>query len=190
LFIWLIWKRTGLPVEALTAVVFSFSLALAFFFLTTKHVKTALIGDITQVRLPMTLMSLLLCTAIFLSVKKMAPKIVLLSISRDLGKSRMIKSQVINFIYLMSVAVLIALGVRIVGGLMTAALVAIPACTSRNLIHANLYGYMFLSMAFGVLSCGIGILLYVLTGINAGPLIIIVSSVFFAGSLIFSHRRI
>ena len=58
---------------------------------------------------------------------------------------------------------------------MTAALVAIPACTGRNL-SKNLFQYSYGSMIVGVISCISGILLFKYTNIPAGPLIIISSS--------------
>lgn len=71
---------------------------------------------------------------------------------------------------------------------MTAALVAIPAYTSKNL-SKNLFQYSYGSMFFGSLSCILGILVFGLTNIPAGPLIIIFSSIFFLISLFFSTKN-
>ena len=82
---------------------------------------------------------------------------ILLSISQDIAQSRSISSSKYNFIYLGCIALIVALGVRIIGGLMTAALVAIPASTSKN-ISTNLRQYAYLSFFCGGFSCIMGVL--------------------------------
>jgi zinc transport system permease protein len=62
-----------------------------------------------------------------------------------------------NFIFLACIALTVALGVRVVGGLLTAALVAIPASTSRNLSQ-NLFQYSYGGMILGSLAGILGIL--------------------------------
>ena len=74
------------------------------------------------------------------------------------------------------------MGVRIVGGLMTAALVAIPACTSKNL-SKGLTQYSYGSMLLGSLACVAGTCVFIITMVPAGPLIIIFSSFLFLISL-------
>jgi ABC-type Mn2+/Zn2+ transport system permease subunit len=71
-----------------------------------------------------------------------------------------------------------------VGGLLTAALVAIPASAARNLSR-NLAQYAFGAMIIGGLSSSLGILTFKLTGFPAGPLIILASTLIFLISLIF-----
>ena len=83
-----------------------------------------------------------------------------------------------NLIYLASIAIIVALGVDLVGGLMTAALVAIPASSGRN-ISRKLTQFTFASTAFGVGSAIIGIVASTLSGLPAGPLVIITSAIIF-----------
>jgi zinc transport system permease protein len=82
----------------------------------------------------------------------------------------------------------VSLGAKIVGGLMTAALVAIPACTSRNL-SKNIFQYALAGLIFGGLSCLLGILGSNFTSIPAGLLIIFISVFFFLISLIFNFYK-
>ena len=182
--IWLIEIRTKLPMEALTAVVFASGVAIAFLFLPIAKAETALIGDISKVGFWDTLIVSFLCLFLFIIVKKIYSKMTLINISEDLAKSEGINVEKYNLLYLFSIAIIVALGVKVVGGLLTAALVAIPAATSRNL-SKNLFQFSFDGMLFGVLSSLLGILLFKLTGFPAGPLIILVSTFFFLTSLIF-----
>jgi ABC-type Mn2+/Zn2+ transport system permease subunit len=68
------------------------------------------------------------------------------------------------------------------GGLMTAALVAIPASTARNM-SKSLTQYSYGGLILGGLACILGIVGFKLTGLAAGPLIVIVGAFFFLVSL-------
>ncbi len=181
--IWLFQKRTSIPTEALSAVVFASSLSVAFLFLPEEKTAQALIGDISQISFTTVAVTVILSVIVFITTKKIFSKMVLISISKGLAQTSGINIKKYNFIYLVCIALTVALGVRIVGGLMTAALVAIPACTSRN-VSKNLFQYSYGGMILGSLSCVLGILIFKITNIPAGPLIIIVSAVFFLLSLI------
>jgi ABC-type Mn2+/Zn2+ transport system permease subunit len=109
---------------------------------------------------------------------------VLISISEDLAKVEGVNVEKYNLIYLACIAIIVSLGVRIVGGLMTAALVAIPACTSRNLTK-NLSQYSFGGLILGSLSSFLGVLAFKFTLVPTGPSIILISTLFFIASLIF-----
>ena len=183
ILIWLFEIRTKLPMEALTAVVFASSVAVAFLFLPEEKTVQALIGDISQISLSTTIITIVLSLIVLFVTKKIFSDMILISISEDLAKVQKINVKKYNLIYLACIAITVALGVRIVGGLLTAALVAIPACTSRNL-SKNLFQYSYGGLILGALACALGIIGFKFTGINAGPLIIIASAVFFLISLI------
>jgi len=85
-------------------------------------------------------------------------------------------------VYLLLIALIVALGVKVVGGLLTAAIVAIPAVTSRNLAK-TIAQYKFLALSFGILSSAFGIFLSQLTMLPAGPLIIVSSAFLFLISI-------
>ena len=184
ILIWLFEIKTHLPMEALTAVVFASGAAVAFLILPSGKTVTALVGDISQVEFLGGVISIILATTVFLAVRKIFPKMVLCGISEDLAKVQGISVKKYNFIFLASIALIVALGVKIVGGLLTAALIAIPACTARN-FSRSLSQYAYGGLIAGSLGCVLGILLFKLTGFPAGPLIILVSTFFFLISLIF-----
>jgi ABC-type Mn2+/Zn2+ transport system permease subunit len=172
--------------EALTAVVFAFGVAAAFLFLPVGQAETALVGDISKVRLDEAAISVTLCLVLFLIVRRIYSKIVLINISEELARSDQINVKKVNLIYLASIAVIVALGVKMVGGLLTAALVAIPASTARNLSR-NLTQYALGAMIIGALSSFLGILLFRMTGFPAGPLIILVGTFVFLISMVFKR---
>jgi hypothetical protein len=68
--------------------------------------------------------------------------------------------EIINYQHL--IAIIVALGVKMVGGLLTAALVAIPASTSRNLSR-NVSHYILGAVLIGSLSSCVGIFISAFT---------------------------
>lgn len=184
ILIWLIEMRTKLPLEALTAIVFSTSLAIAFLFLPEEQTTEALIGDISKITVIDTIITVALSLVIFLVTKKILSNMIFASISEDLARVRGINIKKMNLIYLICIALVVAIGVKVVGGLLTAALVAIPASASKN-ISKNLFQYSYGGLILGSAAGILGILGFEFTNIPAGPLIIIASTIFFLISLIF-----
>jgi ABC-type Mn2+/Zn2+ transport system permease subunit len=180
--IWLFERKTKLPTEALTAVVFATGVAVAFFFLPIEQAEAALVGDISSVHLDDAAFAIAICAVVFFVVEMIYPKMTLINISEDIAKSQKINVGKYNLVYLLLIALIVALGVKVVGGLLTAAIVAIPAVTSRNLAK-NLVQYKFLALSFGILSSAVGIFLSQLTMLPAGPLIIVSSAFLFLISI-------
>ncbi|HOK35512.1 MAG TPA: metal ABC transporter permease [Candidatus Pacearchaeota archaeon] len=186
ILIWFFEKKTKLPMEALTAIVFVAGVAISFLFLPIEEAETALVGDITKITLRDVIINVVLCLLIFFTVKKIYPKMVLINISEDLAKAEKINVEKYNFIYLLIVAIIVSLGAKMVGGLLTTALIAIPSATSRN-VSKSLSQFSLFGLLFGVLSTLLGILLFKITGLPAGPLIVIVATLFFLISIIFKN---
>ena len=185
--IWFFELKTKLPMEALTAIVFSIGVAIAFLFLPIEQAEQALLGDISKVGVLETILSVLLALLIFVLVKKIFSKMVLINVSEDLAKSEGINVKKYNFIYLFCVAVIVALGVKLVGGLLTAAMVAIPASTSR-VLSRTVRSYYLLALFFGAGSAVFGILLSNVVNFPAGPLIILINGLCFLIALVFKKK--
>lgn len=184
LAIWFLEKKTYLPTETLVGVIFVLSLALGFLITPEPELFEALIGDISQVSLVDTAASIILSIFVLYVISKIYPKVMLASISEDLAAVNKINISKYNFIYLLAIAIIVALGVKMVGSLLIGALVIIPAAASR-IFSANMKQYAFWSVLFGVLSCVFGILLSGIIQLPVGPLIILVCIVFFVVSLVF-----
>jgi zinc transport system permease protein len=182
--IWMFEIRTKLPMEALTALVFASGVAIAFLFLPVGQAETALVGDITKTNPGETAVAVAISLALVLAVHRNYAKLVLVNVSEDLAISEGINVKQLNLLYLLLIAVIVALGVKMVGGLLTAALVAIPPSVARNL-GRNLHQYALGAMAVGIASSFLGILLFKLTGYPAGPLIILVGALLFLASMMF-----
>jgi zinc transport system permease protein len=184
--IWLFEMRTKLPMEALTAVVFASGVAIAFLFLPIEQAEAALVGNISNVNYWDSTISVVVAALIFLIIMKIYQKTVLINISEDLAKSQGISVKEYNFVYLFLIAIIVALGAKIVGGLLTAALVAIPACSARNLSQ-NMFQYAFGAIVIGIASSFLGVFISEFSGFPAGPLIILANAVIFLISTIFKR---
>ncbi len=180
--IWLLEIRTKLAMEALTAIVFATGVAIAFLFLPIDKAEAALVGDISKVGIYDTLASMVLGTLVVVIINRSYSKILLINIHEDVAKTEGIDVKLYNLIYLSSIAIIVALGVDLVGGLMTAALVAIPAAAARN-VSRTLGQFGATAGLFGVASAALGIVLSTITALPAGPLVILASGIIFLATV-------
>ena len=187
LLIWLFEMRTKLPMEALTGIVFTSSVAIAFLFLPESKVSTALIGDISQIGFWDTLISVILCLIIFLVLKKIFSKMILANLSENLAKVEHVNVRKYNLVYLICIAIVVALGIKITGSLLMGALVITPAAAARNFSH-NLSQYSGGALIIGIISCVSGVLFFKIIDLPAGPFVILTASLIFLISLIFKQK--
>jgi len=187
ILIWLLEIKTKAPIEALTGLVFASGCALGFLILpfSDEHqLEEALIGDITKISFSDTILTIILCSLIFLIIRKIYSKLVLTEISEDLAKTEGIRVKKYNFIYLACIAIIVALTVKLVGGLLPVALIVTPSLTARNFSKSS-FQYSFGSLIFGVISATFGIFLSQITNFPAGLLIILSGFLIFLISIIF-----
>lgn len=182
--VWLFGNRTVLPTEALVGVVFVASLAVGFLLLPEKDLEGALIGDISSVGFLAATVTVFLSVFVFWMLHRMYKDIVLSGVSEDLASVQRINIKKQNFIFLILVSIIVALGIKVTGSLLAGALVIIPAAASRN-FSKNLGQYSFYSVFLGMFGAGVGIFLFKVFGFPAGPAIILTSVLFFLFSLIF-----
>ncbi len=181
--IWLLNYATKLSFESLTGVIFALSLAISFLVLPQGEIDIALLGDISQVSGMVVLIGCSASFGIYILVRSVYNHLIIGMISEESALVEGIPLKRDNLIYMLCIGLVVALGVRIVGGLMTAALVTIPAASANN-ISRSLPQYTGLSLMFGALSCIMGIFFHGYSHYPVGPLIILSSGVFFALSLV------
>lgn len=177
-------KNTALPSETLVGIFFTLSLAIGLILTPKAELLEALFGDITKVGLFDAAATALLVIIIFLVMSKISRSVMLGIISKDLTKSMGIKADQINFIFLVLVSIIVALGLKVAGTLLMGSLVIIPAAAARN-ISVSLSRYTGISILFGALSALIGIPLAFYLNLPPGPIIVLSSGVIFLVTLLF-----
>jgi len=185
--IWLFEIRTNLPMEALTGVIFTTSVAIAFLFLPESEISTALIGDISRINVLDTVVSVILSVIIFLILRRIFNQMVLANLSENLAKVEHIDVKKYNFIYLVCIALVVALGIKVTGSLLMGALVITPAAAARNLSR-NLSQYSYGALVIGIISCVAGVLIFKFFDLSAGPFVILTATLIFLISLIFKKK--
>ncbi len=189
IFIWLFEKRTKLPMENLAAVIFAIGVGTALLFLPIGKAEEALVGSINKITPRETAVVVSLSILIFFAVKKLYQKMMLINIDEDLAIREGINVRNYNLFYLLSIAIIIALSVYLVGGLITAALVAIPAATAKN-VSWDLQSYIKLAIFFGVICTIAGIAIAHFSHLPIGPMIIVTNAALFLVSVIFMKRAV
>lgn len=181
-------RKTTLPSETLIGIFFTLSLALGLILTPQPDLLEALFGDITKVSnadLYLTAFSVLI---MLLIIPRITKGLVLGVISKDLTRSLGIKINTINFIFLLLVSIVVALGLKVAGTLLMGSLVIIPAAAAKNLSN-SLSSYSLWAMLFGAVSSLAGILLSLYIGFTPGPIIVLVSGVIFLITLFFKSEN-
>jgi ABC-type Mn2+/Zn2+ transport system permease subunit len=187
LFVWYLDLKTTIPAETLTAIAFAVGVSIAVIFLPIDKAEEALAGNIDTISITITIMTVILSIIVFITIKKIFNKMVLLNISEDLAKVEGINVKKYTLIYFLAIAIIVALGVKLVGVLLTVALIAIPAATAQNLA-TSMKSYTRLSILFGTLSPILGLTLSNFTTIPTGILIILSGAFLFLISLLFRKK--
>lgn len=187
ILIWLLEKKTKLPMENLAAIIFASGVGTALLILPIGKAEEALIGNISQITPLETLWTVTLSILVFLVISKIYRKMMLINVYEDLATVEGVNTGLYNLFYLLSIAAVVALGVYLVGGLITAALIAIPAASAKN-ISGNLRSYVRWSIAFGVISAILGISVGRFWQLPIGPCIIISGVILFLLT-VFIHKK-
>ncbi len=178
LTIWLIETKTKLPSEAVVGVVFTLSLAVGFLIVPDAEALEALFGDISRISLFDGFLAIILSIFVFVITLKIYKKMILGTISDELSEVLGFNNRKMNLIYLLLVAIVVALGIKIVGSLLMGALVVIPAAAAKN-IAGSLAAYTFLSIVIGIIGALAGIFLSMIFALPTGPLMILSSAFIF-----------
>ena len=104
-------------------------------------------------------------------------------ISKELALASRIKVERINLIFLLLVAIIVAVGIKEVGTLLVGAVVIVPAAAAKT-ISTTLSRYSLMSAIFGLASATLGVMLSSYVNLPAGPLVVIVGTAIFAGGFL------
>lgn len=180
--VWYLQERTALPTETLVGVFFTTSLAVGLLLTPEHELLEALFGDITRASVTDVVISFGAVLMVLTLLSRITRPLILSTISQDLARTNGVATGRVHFLFLLVVAVIVGLGIRVTGTILTGALVIIPAATARN-ITRSLASYTTASSMIGALTAGAGVMLSTMTPAPAGPLIILAAGFVFVTSL-------
>lgn len=175
---WYLQKSTSVPIDAIIGVLFVLALAIGVLITPQVDLLEALFGDISTVTLLDAVVTAVVSVFVILVTRAIYDGLVLTMISTELAVSSRVKVEQVNLVYLLLVAMIVAIGIKEVGTLLVGAVVIVPAVAART-VSRSLRSYSLLSIAFGAVSALLGVLLSGLVGVPAGPLIVIIGALIF-----------
>lgn len=182
--IWLVEHKTELPVESVVGLFFTISLAVGVLITPDEHLVEALFGDISKITALDTAIAVAISLVVVFVMHAISRGFILGTISGDLAKASGVKVAKNNFVFMLLVALIVALGIKVVGTLLMGALVIIPAIASKN-ITSSMAGYTKASAVIGLVSLVGGILLANSLGLPPGPLAVLTSAGIFLVTIAF-----
>jgi len=176
--VWYLGERSEGYIESLVGIFFTASLAIGILITPEPEIFESLFGDIDTVTKLDGLFVIIGAVIIFIVTKLISKKLMLGIVSEDLAKAQKINISRLNLVYLLLVGLVVALGVKFLGTLLTGALVIIPAVTAKN-IAKSIRSYHVISILVGIVSSVVGIIIANSFNLPTGPIVILVGIVIF-----------
>lgn len=182
--IWYLSENSEVYPEALVGIFFTASLSIGLLLTPEPDLLEALFGNIDKIGIGDGLIVTIGAIVIFVVTMLISKKLLLGIVSEDLARSQKVNVGKINLVYLLMVALVVALGVKFLGTLLTGAMVIIPAVTAKNLAK-SIKSFHLYSIGFGIISAVFGIVIGKIFGIASGPAVVLTSISLFIISYIF-----
>ncbi|MEI6029743.1 MAG: metal ABC transporter permease [Synechococcaceae cyanobacterium ELA739] len=185
--------RSQLPTDALLNIVYSSSLALAVLLLSRVRtykggIQQLLFGDILGVSwLDLgVILVLLLGAGGYLLLSRRSQ--ILLTLDEPLAISRGVAAGWHRLVFIVVLAVVVAISIKAVGVLLISAFVVIPACASR-LVSRGFGTYVLVAALLGASCAVIGLLASGALDLPSGPSVVVVQLCGFLLALLLAPRR-
>lgn len=111
-----------------------------------------------------------------------------ISFNYDLAKISGLKVRFYEYLLMVLIALIVSLGMKIIGIILISSLVVIPAAAAKN-IAGSLRSFFALSALIGVASTASGLLLSYLLDAASGPSIVLTSVFFFFLSFVYRRNK-
>ena len=177
-------RNSVLPIDALVGVFFTAALGIgALISPTSESLLEALFGDISNLRMIDAQIAIVVAVFVVITTVVLFRDFAMLTLSRELAHSEGVAVERTEFIFLLLLAIIIAVGIRIIGTLLIGALVIIPASVAKN-ISNSLRGMAIVSVVVGIATVVLGSVIAVSFNMVPGPVITVIAATFFVLSLI------
>ncbi len=177
-------KKEAINLDAIVGVFFTVSLALGLILFDDKYdLLEGLFGSVEHISVYDMILTSILGTITILTTILFFNRFAQVTFSKEIAQSEGYPVDKTRFIFLLLLAVIIALGIKVVGTLLMGALTILPVSAAKN-ISKNLKSMTFLSLVFGVVSVLLGLFIAEYLAISPSGSIIIVGGVIFLLTLL------
>lgn len=185
-FIVLIEKKYQFSMETLVGVFFTASLAIGLLLMgdDLEHLTESLFGDISKITIFDFWTGIVLGAIIFLATIVFFRKFAQVTFSRELAQSQGADIGKMDYLFLLLVALIIGIGIKVVGVLLMGALMILPVSVAKNL-SGSLKGMAIKSIIIGLLMVLAGFLIGGYFNISVSATIILIGAILFLLSFIF-----
>ena len=185
LLIWQLQKKTGLATDAMIGVVFAASVAIGAVLTPKEDLVEALFGRFQDLSLAAFLIGIAAVLVVILVIFRFKDELILGLFAPELAAATGVKLERLNLYFLLVFSLSVLVGLRFLGALLAGALIILPATTGRRLTD-DLSRFLLVSCLASVVAVGSGFAVtrYLLPQFSPGPVIVIISAVLFALSLL------
>ena len=185
-------RYSAASTDTIVGLVMAFSVALGLVILSkyggiNKYSKF-LIGDILTISKPEIARLIIVIGGVLILWVVFFNKLFIVSLNRSLAQSRGINVWLVEFIFSLTVAVVVTISIQWIGLLVINSMLILPAAASRN-IAGNISNYTLGAVIISVIAGVSGLIISFCFGTATGATIVLVSMGFFIASLIWRMRR-
>jgi zinc transport system permease protein len=183
LLVWALEDRARAATETMIGVVFSAALAVGALMSSGEDLIEALFGGAGALSRSEIMFGYVAVASIILFFITQKNRLVIMLVSPDVASTAGINVRRLNFLFLQTFALAIALGLRYSGVLLMGALIIIPAATAKGLAR-NLNSMLWMAISFAIASTLLGTWMAGRLHRETGPLIVTVAAAMFFLSLL------
>ena len=185
-------RYSAASTDTIVGLVMAFSVALGLVILSkyggiNKYSKF-LIGDILTISKPEITRLLLVIGAVLIIWVIYFNRLFIVSLNRSLAQSRGINVWLIEFIFSLTVALVVTISIQWIGLLVINSMLILPAAASRN-VAGNISNYTLTAVIIGMIAGASGLIISFCFGTATGATIVLISMGFFIASLIWRMKR-
>lgn len=179
--IWWLEGKSNLPTDALVGILFTASLAIGILTIPDTEILESLFGEFAPLSLLEFVGTIATAGLALITTFLLARRFLYRIVSSELAQSDGLGAGY-DLILLVIFAIIVAIGIKLVGTLLMGALTIIPAAVARN-VSLGMRRYMVLATVIGALIAAAGAAAAAVWGIRPGPTIVLLGIGLFILSL-------
>lgn len=185
-------RYSAASTDTIVGLVMAFSVALGLVILSKyggiNKFSKFLVGDILTISVPEITRLVIVIGAVLLLWVFFFNRLFIVTLNRSLAQSRGIKVWLVEFIFSLTVALIVTISIQWIGLLVINSMLILPAAASRN-VAGNISDYTLYAVFIGIIAGVSGLIISFCFGTATGATIVLISMGFFIASLIWRMSR-